>query len=291
MTKKVLIIGGSGMLGTSLLNYLQGINEYYILFSQSFSKGGKYRGDFRDVNESSSFLDEIKPDIIINLAALTNVDKCEINQNDAYLLNVKIVENITFWLKNNKFSKLLHISTDHIYDSLSLNSENDVVIKNSYALSKYAGELACDLERTIILRTNFIGRSLLESRKSFSDWLITSLNNNDEISVLKDVYFSPLEINDLCKYIHLSMLNIDTTGIYNLGSCDSINKADFCLSIGRKLGFSCENIKVIEAKDAAFLKTTRPTGMGMNCEKFMKSFNTKLPTISETIEKVIEAYK
>ena len=222
---------------------------------------------------------------------VSNVDLCENDKNEAYLLNVKIVENITKWLRCNKKSSLIQISTDHFYDSTYLSQESEVIIKNTYAMTKYAGELACDLERTTILRTNFLGRSLISNRVSFSDWIYQSLICKDQISALSDVYFSPLAIDDLCKYIVVVMKNLDNKGIYNLGSIGSISKSDVCLRIGKALGLSCEHVSVIESKDASFLKTNRPMNMGMNCNHFMDKFNEKLPTIDETIDKVIKEYK
>ena len=291
MNIKILITGGSGMLGMSLSSYLKSFDDKYDVYIQSYSKDGDYKIDLRNTKDTISFLDNIRPDIIINLSALTDVDKCEANKQEAYLLNVKIVENISSWLNFNDSSSLIHISTDHFYDSIQASLENEIVIKNSYAFSKYAGELACDLDNTIVLRTNFVGKSMLVGRVSFSDWLFASLNGNNEISVLNDVFFSPLSIEDLCQYIGLTILNIDKNGIYNLGSIGGISKADFCYQMAIGLGLSCNNVTSIESKDASFLKTARPKGMVMDCQKFMTTFGVQLPTMNETITKIIETYK
>lgn len=291
MRQNILITGSSGMLGTSLSSYLKSFDDMYDIYTQSYSKNGDYKVDLRNTKDTTSFLDKIRPDIIINLSALTDVDKCEANKQEAYLLNVKIVENITGWLSVNSNSSLIHISTDHFYDSIQASLENEIVIKNSYAFSKYTGELACDLDNTIVLRTNFVGKSMLDGRISFSDWLLLSLEKKHEISVLKDVFFSPLSIEDLCKYICLIISNIKKTGIYNLGSVGGISKADFCYQMANGLELSCSNITSIDSKDASFLKTARPKGMVMDSQKFMTTFGVQLPTINETITKIIETYK
>lgn len=291
MKPKVLVIGASGMLGVSLSKYLENHTGDYVVYNHSNSQSGFYHADLRNSEKTEVFLDDIKPEIIINLSALTNVDLCENDKNEAYLLNVKIVENITRWLHCNKKSSLIQISTDHFYDSIHLSREKEITIKNTYAMTKYAGELACDLNRTTILRTNFLGRSLISSRVSFSDWIYKSLISKDKISAFSDVYFSPLVIDDLCKYIVVVMKNLDNKGVFNLGSIGSISKSDVCLRMGKALSLSCEHVSVIESKDALFLKTNRPMNMGMNCNHFMDTFNEKLPTIDETIGKLIKEYK
>ncbi len=128
-------------------------------------------------------LDACVPDVIINLAALTNVDTCEAKPQQAYLLNVKVVENLVDWIRLRGLSDragchLVHVSSDQVYDvtetEVGPHTEDSVTVANIYAFSKIASELAALQAYACVLRTNFFGKSAREGRASFSDWLAKS---------------------------------------------------------------------------------------------------------------------
>ena len=152
MSKKLLILGENGLLGSSLKPYLIS-KKYHILEYYN----GSQRVDLTDQNNVNSLLSKLRPDIIINLIALTNVEECEKNPYNAYLLNAKVVENISNWVRYINFNKaiLIHLSTDHLYDNEGPNLETNVKLSNYYAYSKYIGEKAALTIPSIILRTNF----------------------------------------------------------------------------------------------------------------------------------------
>ena len=146
------------------------------------------------------------------------------------------------WAKKKK-RHLIHISTDHVYDSLYPNKESDIIIRNYYALTKYTGELACASKYTTILRTNFVGRSNALHRESLTDWVYKSLINKQQVEVLSDVYFNPVSINTLCKVIQISIENKEKSGVYNVGSVskEGVSKAVFDFMLCKIWKFDCSN--------------------------------------------------
>ena len=90
----------------------------------------------------------------------------------------------------------------------------------------YAGELAAAAVPSTILRTNFVGRSIVTHRESLTDWVYNSLANKVHIQVLDDVYFSPLSISNLVQMVKLTVQK-KRFGVYNLGSSSCMSKADF----------------------------------------------------------------
>ena len=92
--------GAFGLLGCSLVPYLKALG--HEVFRQSRSERGDVVVDLTDCNSVNTILDTIRPDVIINLAALTNVDECERKPQKAYLSNVRVVENLASWIKSNK---------------------------------------------------------------------------------------------------------------------------------------------------------------------------------------------
>ena len=182
--KKVLITGALGLLGSSLVPYLK--QRGHQVIRQARKDNADLIADLTITEEVFRILDEVKPDVIVNLAALTNVDECERIPQAAYLSNVRIVENLTDWIKvDGNRCHLIQISTDQVYEGPGPHQEKDIHLINMYGFSKYAGELAASTVPSTILRTNFYGKSLCNSRISLSDWLLESLRNQKPITVLK----------------------------------------------------------------------------------------------------------
>ena len=112
MNKKILILGSSGLLGSSLRNYFKNNNIQVLCHSRK--SDSKFSADLTIAKDTLEMLSEAKPDIIINLAGMTDVNLCEKNPNLAYVSNVKIIENIKLYLMlKSSTCHLIHISTDH----------------------------------------------------------------------------------------------------------------------------------------------------------------------------------
>jgi dTDP-4-dehydrorhamnose reductase len=280
---KILITGASGLLGSSLAPFLS--NYGHAVFTTSRITGT----DLTSIDQTFAALYMINPEVVVNLSAATNVDECEVNPQFAYLANVKIVENIVKWIQINNKCHLIHISTDQVYDGVGFHKEDDITIINYYGFSKYAGELATRLVSSTILRTNFFGMSKNHMRHSFSDWLVRELSNENKITVFDDVIFSPLSIINLTSFISL-VINSKNYGTFNLGSCDSMSKADFVFAFAEELDFSTKNIIRGSVKDAK-LSAPRPKNMSMNSSLFMEKFGVSLPSLKDEILLACREYR
>lgn len=295
-TKKVVLVGGNGLLGSSLAPSLikNGYTVLVVSRSLTVNYGLNYSAgcgvDFTDRNETCKFLDQVKPDTIVNLAASTNVDNCEKNPHDAYLQNCKIIENIADWATYSKNTHLIQISTDMVYDNPGFNSESNICIRNHYAMSKLAGELAAKNCFSTILRTNFFGRSQCENRTSFTDWIYSNLIKKNPIQILTDVDFSPLSLDTLCNSINLVISN-PITGTYNLGAKTLMSKSDFCIYFVKKLFPNYLNLMTPVSLQQLNLAAPRPRSMSMNSNLFELTFNTKLPDLENELNHVVKDYK
>jgi dTDP-4-dehydrorhamnose reductase len=284
----ILITGATGLLGSRLTAYLK-LAGFSVITHGKSSKAD-FMVDLCDSEKSWNLLSSIQPNIILNLVSLTNVDECENNVNVAYMANTHVVENLVHWIEKNRATcHLIQISTDHVYDGSELHSEDAVTLTNTYAFSKYAGELAAMRVPSSILRTNFIGRSKISHRESLSDWVYTSLINTKKIQVLDDVYFSPLSMNTLVEMIQL-VIERKPVGIFNLGSHNGMSKANFSFHFAQCLKLPTHTVSRIDAQQATFIKTYRPKDMRMDCSKFENTLGVKLPQFSEEIIRVAKEY-
>ncbi|MEZ9147057.1 NAD(P)-dependent oxidoreductase, partial [Vibrio sp. 10N.286.52.C3] len=152
---KLLIIGVSGLLGSSLVRRL--VDGYEVVTVTRNSNESDFQVDMSDEDACLKLLEHVKPDVIINLAAVTSVDLCEENISLAYRVNTGIPKNLKKYEKGRDVF-IIHISTDHFYNQ-EKSDESQVIIINNYAMTKYAGELALQESNAVILRTNFFGYS------------------------------------------------------------------------------------------------------------------------------------
>lgn len=286
--KAILITGAMGLLGSRLVPYLK--ERGLEIVTHARVTHADVRFDLSDFAESFKLLNQIKPYMIINLVAMTNVDRCQEEYNKAFLVNTRAVENLVHWIMvSGADCHLVQISTDQVYDGPGPHIEDAVTLTNNYAFSKYASELAAVRVSSTILRTNFVGRSLLSHRESLTDWVYNSLKTGKNVQALNDVFFSPLSIAKLIEMIFL-VLEKKPVGIYNLGSNNGFSKADFIFAFAHRLNLPTNTLTRIEASEASFLKVYRPKDMRMDNSKFENVLGVKLPNLTDLIENLTEEY-
>ena len=246
--------------------------------------------DLTSYEQTARALDQANPEVIVNLTALTNVDRCETHPQEAYLLNVKTVENLCAWIKTaSQACHLIQISTDQVYDGPGPHAEGELTIRNHYAMSKLAGEFLAGTVPATILRTNFVGRSQREGRASLTDWLHGALRDRTSVNVFDDVMFSPLAISTLCDCIERCIAE-RPFGVYNLGSRDGMSKADFAFAFAAALGLETTNLKRVNFKSNSTLAAHRPTDMRMNSGRYEACMGIRLPSLIDEVSRLADEY-
>ncbi len=282
-------MGANGFLGIHLYNYLK--TKYKII-----RLGRKKNNDFvlKKITKYN-FLKILKknlPDVIINLIAITNVDLCENRRKKAEEINSKIVKNTVKAINEINSKKrifFLQISTDQVYSGKGPHKEKFAKPVNTYGKTKLNGERYIKNINGCILRTNFVGKSLKNDKKSFTDWIFNSLKNGKTIPVFKNIKFSPLSTETLCKYINL-VIKKKIKGIYNLGSKNGMSKAEFAINFAKKLNLDTKLLKVTNYKKE-FLIAKRPLDMRMNVKFFERKFRTRLKSLNYEINLISKCYR
>ena len=285
---KILVTGATGLLGSSLVPYLKKFG--YAVVTHAHTTQADVMFDIADRIKTYEILEQIQPDVIVNLVGLTNVELCENQVNLAYLANTRTVENLAYWIESSKEDcHLVQISTDHVYDGMWLHTEDNVTITNNYSFSKYAGELAALRVKSTILRTNFVGRSQVSYRESLTDWVYKSMVGSKQVQVLNDVYFSPLSIIALVQMIEL-VVQKKPIGTYNLGSHIGMSKADFAFAFAECLKLPTNTMARIQSSEAKFFRAYRPKDMRMDSSKFENVLGIKLPNLTDLIQQLAKEY-
>ncbi len=284
----VLVTGATGLLGSVLVPLLK--ERGHKVTRLGHSHVADINVDLVSYEQATRALDQVRPEIIINLTALADVDRCETHPQVAYLLNVKPVENMCSWMRTVGVScHLIQISSDQLYDGVGPHSEDKVTIRNHYAMSKLAGEFVAGTVSSTILRTNFVGRSLREGRTSLTDWLYSAMQRAESINVFDDVKFSPLAIGTLCDCIERCIVK-RPRGVFNLGSRDGMSKADFAFAFADAIGLSTTKLVRNSSSAARALAARRPTDMRMQCERFEEYMKIKLPRLLDEIQILADDY-
>jgi dTDP-4-dehydrorhamnose reductase len=285
---KVLVTGATGLLGCSLVPLLQ--ERGHQVACMGHSHASDHNLDLTSYEQTARALDQANPEVIVNLTALTNVDRCETHPQESYLLNVKTVENLCAWIKTaSQACHLIQISTDQVYDGPGPHAEGEVTIRNYYAMSKLAGELAVGTVPATILRTNFVGRSQREGRTSLTDWLHGALRDRSSVNVFDDVMFSPLAISTLCDCIERCIAE-RPFGVFNLGSRDGMSKADFAFAFAAALGLETTNFKRVNSRSNSTFAAQRPTDMRMNSGRYEACMGIRLPSLINEVSRLADEY-
>jgi dTDP-4-dehydrorhamnose reductase len=277
---KILILGSSGFLGNSLIEFFK--DTHYEVFGQSRYPGMDAQCDPANIDEITNLISGLNPDVIINLIANTNVDLCQKNKNIAFESNVLPAINLIKVLRYlKKKVRIIHISTDHVYDGEGFKKENEVNPLNVYALTKLEAERIILDYGGLIIRTNFIGKNFNNKKKSLTDWIYYSLIKGEEITVFENIKINPLNVKTLCSYLSLT-IEKKKDGIFNLGSSDGITKASLAFLFANELRLKSEllrNGKFIPRSN----QSIRPYDMRMDTSKFQSHFEVNLPSIKEQV--------
>ena len=274
----ILVLGAYGLLGSQLCPAL--LKEGHRVFRQGSSANAELCFLPYIDNELFKVVKKKKPQIIINLIALTNVDQCEQDTQLAYLLNIKTVEKIVsvkayfdFWF--------IHLSTDQVYSGSGIHKEESVNPVNVYGITKYCSEIVASKINSTILRTNYHSKSLNPKRYSFSDWLVKSFKNGNKITLFDDIFFNAVHVSFLIKIIKMSIKE-KHIGIFNVGCADSTTKAKFAISLAKLLNLDDSSAVIGFSKDSHLI-ASRPNNMVMCVDKLSKVFKIQPPKIAETL--------
>lgn len=284
MNRKILIIGASGFLGSSIFNLLK--NKYDLLgtFNKKpirFSKGIFFKFNGNQNNLEKKII-KFKPNLIIHTAGLTNIEKCEKNKKISKRINFELTKTLTILAKKYKI-KMVYISSDHLYDGKksSYNEIDKTNPLNFYAKTKVMSEnyIKKQLNNYLIIRTNFFSFPDKNFKKNFLYFIFSNLKLKKEIRLFDDVHYSPISTVQLVKALN-KLIRLKKNGIYNISSNEKISKYKFGILIANIFSLNKKLIK--KTKVDNILKVTRPKNMSLNNKK-LKNLGIKITSLKSQI--------
>ena len=235
---KILVTGSNGLLGQKLTELLENDKSVELIATAAkpsalpISQGKFSLLDITDVPAVDRLVDEVRPDVIINTAAMTQVDHCEVQREACWKANVTAVETLVKAAKRNNVH-LVHVSTDFIFDGTKELLDENAIPKpvNYYGESKLAGEkviLGSDISWSILRTVLVFGITKDMSRSNIVLWVKKNLEQGKTIQVVNDQWRTPTLAEDLAMGCYLAA-NKRARGIYNISGKDYLSVYDIAI--------------------------------------------------------------
>lgn len=244
--QRILITGANGLLGQQLVRCMGNRPEYDVLATgrdnlPRFSGGscGYMQLDISDVDAVQQMFVDFAPDVVINCAAMTQVDDCEDNREVCWNVNALAVETLAkFCLLRG--ARLIQVSTDFVFDGVG-GPYRETARPNPisyYGRSKLAGEnhaRQTGLNKWAIVRTVLVyGSAENLGRSNFVLWVRDNLMAGKKISVVTDQWRTPTYAPDLANGIE-SIVRYGKSGVFHISGRDYLTVYDFAVRIARVL--------------------------------------------------------
>lgn len=287
--KRILVTGGGGQLAQCLKNQLpKNIADEYLFVN-------RHTLDITQAGAIEKLFAEFSPQIVVNTAAYTNVDRAEEERDLAFSINGEGVKLLAQACKDHG-ALLIHISTDYVFDGKGATPYKEEHITNPqtvYGASKKVGEdavIEIGLNQFYIIRTSWL---YSEYGNNFYKTMQRLASEKDMLQVVNDQKGCPTNANDLAKGI---LKIIETykgystkkaaNGIYHFSNAGNTTWFGFALEIFRLKDI---NIKVIPVSSATFpTRAKRPSYSVFDVNKFSKIFDFQIPEWKKSLSDLID---
>ncbi|PIR73460.1 MAG: hypothetical protein COU40_01845 [Candidatus Moranbacteria bacterium CG10_big_fil_rev_8_21_14_0_10_35_21] len=277
---KIAITGAAGYLGSNLKKYFTDkAEDVYSLDKNIINDTNFIQTDLINYEEVLSALRKVSPDVIIHTAALSSLAQCEKDQKLASKINIQGTKNIIEAIKQvNPNIKLIFISSDYVFagDRGNYREEDERNSKTFYGQTKKVAEdeIKTNLTNYIICRTAAIyGRG-----GNFFNFLVDSFNQNKEIEVYDNVFFTPTYIDYLIDSL-AKLLEKDFNGIVHIAGKDVVSRYQFALKIATALGKGEGLIKQNQQPAGGLI--AQDSSLNSDCVK--KILNNFCPSLEKTL--------
>jgi len=260
-------------------------------YNQHETKAGTpVRIDVTDRTSVQAVLDEVKPEIVIHTAALTNVDLCERDKTLAWRVNAEGTRNVAeFSLKCKAF--LVYVSTDYVFSGEKgmYNEMDETKPVNYYGITKLEGERTVTtlMDEWCVARPSVIyGSTPAAGKVNFALWVLDKLKKGETMKVIVDQYVSPTLNTNLAEMI-LEVVERRLNGVYHLAGATPVNRYEFALLLAETFNLE-KNLIVPSSSSEMNWIAKRPRDTSLNVERASKNIRKKPLKIEEALKRLKE---
>lgn len=235
---KILVTGCNGLLGQKLVELISTTEDHYLIATAKSKLVIPFIGEFHALDITSSWqveqvLAATKPDVVINTAAMTQVDQCETEKEKCWLNNVTSVEHLVKACQNVE-AHLVHLSTDFVFDGTHgpLDENEKPNPLSYYGESKWASEKIVEKSNigwTIVRTVLVYGVTQDMSRSNIVLWVKKNLEEGKKINVVTDQWRTPTLAEDLATGCYLAATK-KTKGIYHISGSEMMTPYDIAMA-------------------------------------------------------------
>ena len=272
---KLLVTGANGLLGQKLIRLSESLREIsFVATGKGLNRNPPGRYEYRQLDvtlqdEVSRVLEEINPDVVINCAAMTDVDQCETHQEACWVQNVIAVEYLIASCNEVK-AFLIQLSTDFIFDGLA-GPYDELAVANPlsfYGQSKLASEdlVKASPIKSAIARTVLVyGIAHDISKVNIILWVKNSLEKGEKIQVINDQWRTPTLAEDLAAGC-MAIAQKTAEGIFNLSGKDLLTPHEMALKTAQFFNLDASLIEEVDG--SVFTQSAqRPARTGLILDK------------------------
>jgi len=278
---KILITGSSGMLGTDFVDLLKS-RKASLDPNPEVIEAPHDALDITREDNVTAFISSHTPDIIVNCAAFTNVDKCETEREAAFNVNALGPKYIAAAAKKYG-ARVIQISTDFVFDgngNRPYTEEDRTNPLSEYGRTKLEGEknIQSNCDSYLIVRTSWLfGHNGI----NFAAKMLELSEQHKELSIVTDETGSPTYTPDLAEALWI-LIKQKCEGIINVSNDGSCSRYEWAEFIFETMGFK---IKMNRIKSSEYVRPAKvPLNSTLNCQKFITITGMKMRPWEETVE-------
>jgi dTDP-4-dehydrorhamnose reductase len=289
---KIVVTGANGFTGQHVVQYLAIKGFQVFALSRGEARFASQNSvqyhdcELTNVSSVNATIQQIKPDWIVHIAAMSKPDECNNDRANCLLNNVQATIHLGEAAIQHQ-SKFIYFSTDFIFGENGPHAEDDVVGPlNFYGESKLQAEnwVKQHLPNAVIVRPVFIyGPELPGSRPSFIQWVQKQLVQQKPIKVVNDQKRTPTYVYDICQGLETIIVE-SHTGVFHLAGGEIITPYEMAVEVAHCLSL---NAQLIEAVDSNSFPepVKRAKQSGLKIDKARKVLNYKPHSFAEGVRK------
>ena len=290
---KFLVTGSAGLVGRQVIKDLVDQDQtVYSCYNQSKPEVGiATHLDLTNPEQITKTVENTKPDAIIHLAAMTNVDLCETKKDLAMLINADATQTIsTQAAKHGAF--FVYVSTDYVFDGKKgMKKETDSPNPlGFYGKSKLEGENRIqNLASSWCIARTSTPFGLHPKKTSFPVLVAQNLQNKQEVKALSDQYTSPTFVQNLSKML-IEIATRQITGIIHLAGASRISRYETASLLAEKLNLDKTLVKSVTINQMNW-KAQRPADSSLDVSLATQILNEKPQEIKQSLDLFIDELK
>ena len=247
-----------------------------------------------DADGLSQTLREIRPDVVINCAAMTDVDGCEREPSHAYTANVEGVATLSRCARELDLH-LVHVSTDYVFDGDAGPYDVDAVPnpRGVYAITKHMGEQAVHAlvpkGKYTVARTAVVYGWPSTGKNNFGSWLIETLRQGKIVKLFSDQWVSPSHASNVAEML-AELAERRMAGTWHVAGADVVDRVTFGQQLCARFGFDATLIHPSRMADVN-LPSPRPARSGLNVSRTLEALTARPLTLEAALTRLHAEYK